>query len=485
MFADLAWILPAAVLGAILLALALPSERRRMRFVWGLAAISGALWLTGTLAGADPWVEVAAAALAHLALIHLGAIFVFHLMLRRWEIPRIASDLSIGAGYIAVFLGVLGALGVNVTGLIATSAIATAVLGLAVQDMLANLAGGIVLELERSIVEGDWIRTDQGAGLVRSVRARYVAVHTPDNDTLLIPNSVLVRSPVHLLGREPGETTTPRHRIVVKFALPYRHRAATVVATVEGALRASPMEGVAADPKPHCVVLEFHPEHVQYGVLVWIERPLMELLDASGLRLRIASALDRIGAPLEPVPRVVDLQSSREASPDARAAALDRVEIFQALHPAEREALSASLSRLSFAPGEAILRQGEPGDSLFILASGRVRVLVSRPSGLSEQVAILGPGDFFGEMALLAGETRAATVTAIDAVECYSLGKPELAALLEERPELAAEFARAILDRQSGLHAAQEKLAGEEARQNAAPGGDLLSRIRRYFELSA
>ena len=97
----------------------------------------------------------------------------------------------------------------NVTGLITTSAVATAVLGLSFQDLLVNFVGGVVLELEQTVKVGDWIHTDQFSGAVTGVRLRHTAIHTADNDTLLLPNSSLMRAPITIVPR--------KHRRLIPF----------------------------------------------------------------------------------------------------------------------------------------------------------------------------------------------------------------------------------------------------------------------------
>jgi CRP-like cAMP-binding protein len=348
------------------------------------------------------------------------------------------------------------------------------------QDLLGNLAGGLVLEFERSILEGDWIRTDQFYGQVRSVRMRHTALETPDNDTILAPNSALMRSAVTVLGR--------KHRKLVLFQLHYGYSPPVVIEAVEQALAASAMEGIAENPKPRCIVVEYHPQYVVYGALVWFMRPGLELVDISGVRTRINFALTRIGVPLTAIPYVVDQRS--EAAPDGDAEAeermdlLRRIEVIQCLNEEEQQQLASHMRKVSFASGEVILRQGDPGDSAYVVERGRVRILLSNDSGLSEQVACLAAGDFFGEMSLLTGEPRSATAIALDQVDCYQLCKPDLDAVFAGRPELAGDIAGVLAKRQEGLAAVRERLSDEAAKQSQLQNrSDLLGRIRRYFAI--
>ncbi len=449
-----------------------------MRFVWALLLATLLLRLCEGLPAAPRWIREAEVALEELIVLHLVVIVLFQVVLSRLRMPRILSDLAIGAGYVVVLLSMLTRVGVNLTGIIATSAVATAVIGFGLQDLLGNLASGLALEMEQAILAGNWIRTDHYFGQVRSVRIRHTALETPDGDTILAPNSALVRSPVVVYGG--------KHRRLVTFQLPYGHNPSSVIEAVDEALAASPLEGIAAEPKARCVVVEFEPQCVQYGALVWIMRPAMEYLDLSAVRTRISFALGRMGAPLVSIPYILDHRHEAapagEAETRAALAALSGIEIFRKFDETELQPLAANMKSESFAPGEAIVRQGEPGDSAYIVKRGRVRIMLSNSAGLSDQVACVGPGDFFGEMSLLTGERRSATALALEQVDCYRLSKSDLDAAFSAHPELTERIAELLAARQTGLAAVREKLGDEAERQREARS-DLLARIRRYFEL--
>src|SRR5690606_1306617 len=121
------------------------------------------------------------------------------------QLPRIATDVITGAGYVIAALFLLSRAGVNLSGIIATSAVITAVIGFSMQDTLGNLMGGLALQLENSLHPGDWIDVEGKVGRVLEVRWRQTSIETRDWETIVVPNSVLAKSTFTILGRRAGE----------------------------------------------------------------------------------------------------------------------------------------------------------------------------------------------------------------------------------------------------------------------------------------
>jgi CRP-like cAMP-binding protein len=113
--------------------------------------------------------------------------------------------------------------------------------------------------------------------------------------------------------------------------------------------------------------------------------------------------------------------------------------VLASLSAVEREELLRACLRRRFAKGEVVFHQGDPGDSLHLLDSGRVAVRVLTPQGEQAILTILGPGKVFGELALLDGHSRrTATVTALQACETITLRRRQFEKLLELHPQVHA-----------------------------------------------
>ena len=130
-------------------------------------------------------------------------------------------------------------------------------------------------------------------------------------------------------------------------------------------------------------------------------------------------------------------------------AALERTPLFAGL---DREHLEDVLSvgrRMSYEPGQAIVERGDPGDAMYIVVSGAAEVDVGGRFHRLER------GDFFGEMAVLAGKPREATVKAVEPLEALQIPADEFQAFLSDNPQLAVEMLKSLVER---LREVQDRL---------------------------
>ncbi|MGH9493060.1 MAG: mechanosensitive ion channel family protein, partial [Terriglobales bacterium] len=172
-----------------------------------------------------------------IALLNLASVFTFDLFLTRFthvHTPRILRDLVVGVGYFLVALSLLSHGGVSISNLVTTSAIASAVIAFSLQDTLGNVMAGLALQLENTFNVGDWIKVDQTTGRVTEIRWRYTAIETRNWDTVVIPNSQLMKAQVLVLGRRSGASM--QHRQWVYFNVDFRVTPTEVIRAVTEAL---------------------------------------------------------------------------------------------------------------------------------------------------------------------------------------------------------------------------------------------------------
>ncbi len=477
------------------LASAAPEARGRLR----LPSFLLALYLLTTVVvaaliadGRDPHtLGVFNLAFELLALVGLGQVLVFSVALPRLgvRLPRILVDVVTGVAVVIALIFVGKRAGFSVAGLITTSAVITAVLGFALQDTLGNLMGGLALQLDSSVKVGDWIALGLGdrEGQVVDIRWRYTAVETRAWETVLIPNSTLMKSQVVVIGRRQGAPLRVRRQ--VDFQVDFRTPPTEVLATVREALTTDRPALVEAQPPLQVLFIAIKDSVAAYCVRYWLSDLANDDPADSDVRTRVFFALQRAGIALSIPAQAVFVShddDARKARKEhdalvARQAALAAVDVFAPLDEAERANLADRLRRAPFAAGEAVTREGEHDDGLYIIVEGTAEVRIGEGDA-ARTIATLGPGQFFGEMALLTGEVRSATVLATTDLQCYRIDKHGFEAMMRARPALADAVADVLADRRIALASAREE-AGDGAPAKAEVKRDLLDRIRAFFAL--
>jgi CRP-like cAMP-binding protein len=480
--------------------LVLVAARRERRLVLRLGVLyAAALILHGAGAGLVAFGASRAAAAAHLvatllsgvAVLGLLGALVFGAVLGAvgFRLPRIVRDVSVALSCLAYFLWLLSTRHVDVAGIVATSAVLTAVIGLSLQDFLSNVMGGLALQLDGLVGVGDWVTFGEARGVVREISWRHTSIETTNGDTYVVPNSVLMKTPVLLIGKTVGGGPVAQRRWV-RFFVEDRVPPTTVIAVAAEALRREPIPNVAAEPAADVVFLAVRDGSCEYAVRYWLTDMRADDRTDSTVRTRIWFALKRAGTPLATPVSNVHLWSEEglkrrqavEAERAARQEAVGRVPAFAPLTAEEKEHLAEGLLHTPFVAGEAIVLQGAAANHLYVLTKGSAEVRVAVEGAAPRVVATLSAPDVFGEMGLLTGEPRRATVVAREDVECWRVTKETFYAILAARPALAEEISRLLAERDVELAAAREGLS-EEAKRSRLQEEErsLLSKIRGFF----
>ena len=413
----------------------------------------------------------------------------------RCRLPRIMRDLIGAAATLLSIFAIASRLGFNISGIIATSAVVTAVIGFSLQDTLGNIMGGLALQLDNSISVGDWIKVESPAnpinGRVVEIRWRYTAVETRNWETIIVPNSTLMKGQVLVLGRRTDQPV--QWRRWVWFNVDFRYSPTEVIELVEKAIRTGTIDCVAAEPLPNCLLMDFTDSYARYAVRYWLTDFSVDDPTDCVVRTRIYFALKRAGIPLSiPAQAVFLTEESRERNEakagkdrERRLKALASVSIFAHLDAADRNELADSLKFSPFSRNEILTHQGAEAHWLYMVIEGEVSVRVSVEGAPEREVARLKDGDFFGEMGLVTGAPRSATIVALTSIECYRLDKAAFQAIIRRRPELAEEVAAVLAKRSVELEAVKENM-GEEAklRRIATAKTDHLASIRKFLSLS-
>jgi len=502
------WTPGALLLGLVLFGFLLqpfaPRRKKGLRhaavlYLLYLASLGAAVLLEWI--GSPPWHEralVLSGLLEVLVLINLLAIAIFDLLLPacRVRMAYIVNDVFLALGYGLTALWLLHQLGVNISNIVATSAVVTAVLGLALQPTLGNLVSGIALQLDESIHVGDWIELEgKLQGQVREIRWRHTVVETRDWDTIIVPNATLLSQSIRILGKREGEAL--QHRQWVFFNVDFRYAPGEVIRVVDEALQATPVENVASEPRPHCICLDLAKDggesYARYAVRFWLTDLLHDDPKSSAVRSLIYAALQRGGIPLaipagtvflsEDNPEHDRRKQDRELS--GRLRVLDSVTLFASLTPEEKAFLAPRMRHAPYSRGEIVTRQGATAHWLYVLAKGEVDMRIGNEGG-DRSVTTLTAPSFFGEMGLLTGESRVATVVALADIECYRIDKEDLKVIVSKRPEMAQALATVAAQRRVELLQVREGLDAEARRRHLEREGHrILAAIEEFFGLGA
>src|SRR5207253_769309 len=340
-------------------------------------------------------------------------------------------------------------------GLLAGSGIAAIILGFAGQNLFGGIIAGIQLQISRPFRVGDWLQVGERFAEVMEINWRSTRLRTNDGIYLDIPNNEMVSHQIVNL-HYPTEV----HAMRIRVGVEYKNRPNRVKDALFRA--ASSADGVLAEPKVRVFLVDFADFAVIYEIKFYMgnHSRINEINDA--IRTNVWYELKRQGITI-PFP-IRTLQIERRAAPvayedyDEARAILREEPLFECLSDAQIDSLVKEARLNYFGRGERVIQEGADGDSMFVLLRGAARVWVSK-NGSSIPVATLSAGDCFGEMSLLTGESRTATVQAES--DCYVLeiGKPVMADVIRDTPD--------CLERLSEL-LARRKLENEGALKEAA-----------------
>jgi small-conductance mechanosensitive channel/CRP-like cAMP-binding protein len=354
------------------------------------------------------------------------------------------------------------------------SAILGIVVGLALQDTLGNLFAGIALQADAAFQVGDVINiSNRGTGIVESVSWRGVRIRTFQNKLLVISNAVLGKETIEVASQNALNAR------IVTFSTIYASSPARTAQVIRDAVRQA--ENVSQKIRPIVRIRNFSESGIEWEIKYWLENYSRYNDTDAMIRQRVWYAFQREGLSFSFPTRIIHVEKSPEVPTfeeyvdDAREQ-LTKVPIFAPLCEEEIQKLAESSTRRVFAPGEAIVRKGQEGGSMYVIIRGTVSVQLPGTNG-PNTINTLRPTDFFGEMSLLTGEPRTANVVADEETDVLQIRKSAIKPIFEANPELLSTVSEIVEERrrllQVQLEASSPKLDVEES--------GLLGSIKRFF----
>lgn len=405
---------------------------------------------------------------------------------RQLSVPSILRDMMIVVVYAIVILVLLHQEGVEVTSLLTTSAVFTAIIGFALQDLLSNVISGLSIQMERPFKEGDWVKFDAFEGKVTEINWRATKIETRGRDIIIIPNNMATRSPLTNYS-----APSSLHRRKVSVGLRYEAPPNQVHSCLVAAACSIP--AVLRDPVPRVFTRKYNDFSIDYDLIFFINNlPQKESIE-SDVMTRIWYYLNREGLSIPFPIRDVNVRTiSEDAEIDVRRRMVAELEIairripeFSPLSDAEQSYLAARAHTVQFAAGESIIKEGTPGVSCYIVEEGDVVIETGgeRPEEKVE-LAVLGRDQYFGERSLVTGDPTSASVRAATDCVLHEISKEHFAKVLAGNQSLVEALGQRLSEREVERLAARERsLEGGNRFESPTEPAGFVHRIRSFFQI--
>lgn len=351
---------------------------------------------------------------------------------------------------------------------------------------IMNLLNFNLFTIERVFNIGDWIELLLPGGRslegeVMDFNRKSLKLKTENNNILTVPANVLNESVIKNFWGSGKET-----RFEVSFTIDLNVSVERVKRILHAGAKQAVMEkGILKAPEPEILIKSVSERGIEYSVYFWIVpwldiKPgaakdmiisiIIKHLKSSG----ISFAYPKMDVYHKAMPeRLVDLSSSA-----GRITFVSQVELFDSLDDTDIKFIADNLKYFEIKQGAEIIRQSKAGNSMFVLAEGLLNVFVKGSEDNMVKVGQISPGEYFGEMSLLTGEPRSATIIAATNAAIFEITKDHLEPILKNRAELIDSISETVIKRQEiNLHKV------DELKNRKSKIALLVGKIRRFFNL--
>ena len=430
---------------------------------------------------------------AYSATVILGALFIIALVDRYvWElyfrqrhnvdVPKFLVEVvRLAILLVAIFLVLRFGYHETINGLLIAPGILAIIVGFATQDSVGNIISGLTLQIGKPYHTGDWLRIDNTYAEVIEINWRATRLRTMDDIVIEIPHRQMAAQNIINLNKP-----VRRHAMRISMGIEYSAPPTRVKDVLLHAT--SNAKGISPEPKPKVYLKNFGDSSIEYEIKFWLEDHSTYYDVCDSIRTNVWYSLHRHGIRMPFPIRTVQLERpARDKQQEVQSTArlmLRQQPLFKSFNDVQLDSLLPRGQAIHFGRGEKLIQQGDDGDSMFILVAGKADVHMNH-NGAQTRVASLVAGDCFGEMSLLTGEKRSATVLAITDCEVVEIGKEVLGKSLKENPQLVAMLgeilAKRRMENEGVLAGTASKTAIMEKQKQYTEG--FLHKLRLFFEL--
>jgi small-conductance mechanosensitive channel len=392
------------------------------------------------------------------------------------EVPSFLREILLLAVYLLVgATGLRVIFQINVSSILAATTVLTAALAFALQSSLANIVSGFHVQADGNFKRRTWVWIHEKDiyGEIVNVGFRKTTLKTLEEYLVSVPNSFMTQNIVQTLGHRSERPTGVNLKVLLQYAFPPERAMSVLFHTL------LEEKGILRDPAPSVRIDWFVENGVQYNLRFYLEDYGTILSVRNRILMRVWYAVTREGYTFPFPHREVIVQKSKppfQLSDQGIQWNLRQIEFLSCLSDEDLEVLTKRAYLRVFGNGETVVRQGDGGNSLFINLCGELDVSVD---GI--KVAKLGGGEFFGEMSLLTGEKRSATVTAVGEVWLLEITKLALDSIIHSNPSIAGDLSVALERRLEKIREIQ--LYPRAASDADVPRKTILLRIKKFFSL--
>jgi len=380
----------------------------------------------------------------------------------RIKIPKFISQLVMLIIFaITVVVVLIYGYHAEIKGLVLAPAVLAAVVGIAMQNLLGNIIAGLSLQFGKSFKDGDWLFINGTYGKVIEINWRSTRLLTMDEISIDVPNLDISKQTITNLNL-PHHLHAMRISVMVDSSAPPTRVKDILLHAASNA------RGVSGEKKPAVYLKNFAESAIEYEIKFFMDNHEFYYETCDAIRTNVWYSLHRHGIKIPYPVRTIQIERTHRTREqdiqNSARAMLRNHHLFKTLSDDQLDALLPRGRIIHFGRGEKLIHQGDEGDSMFILVSGRADVIVERNNNPTN-VALLQNGDCFGEMSLLTGERRSATIVASRDCEVVEISKPVLAQSLKENPELLASLSALLAKRQmetEGIVLANMRVSNQE-----------------------
>ncbi len=403
---------------------------------------------------------------------------------RKQDTPKLIEDIvTIALVIVGVSAGLSFESGFStITGLITASGATAVILGIALQAVIQDLFSGLSINFDGSYAIGDWLTIysetmkEPVYGRVTGINWRTTYLTKEDGVRLMVPNHLMTTNPVNNHTR-PGGPKRLSVIVEVEIRVPSNRVIDMLLGETFKTVR---QPGLARSPDPEVLIQKLSADAVFYEVRFWYFPEQLSPDIATSVVLRALHNviwLNELPLPVTQIEMTQPPDIAVTLGEEEKRDALKEADLFENVLNAEQfELLSNESKTLELPRGTVLMKQGDPPSSMFIIMEGAASVSVVDKDGEVNEVAISATGDVAGEMSLMTGAKRNATVSALSRMRVLEIRKEAIEELLTKSPELVERFSRILARRQHEL----DDLANRPSRREAVET-DILTRMKQFF----